>query len=119
MRRYRAVVRTGLATLMIPGILFVYLTFYDEPPFELGTLFLAAIVAGILVGISGSLIEAHSPSLNTYGQQVAVWLGITTLVVYVARWLVPFWPITFFGALIVGIIVALLETAVMPRYPVQ
>ena len=109
MERYAMVLRTAISTLVVPGVLFVYVLF-SGMAWGIGHVFLTSLVAGFIIGIAGTALEPHIALPPTRSRRFLYWALITTAVIYFTKFFAPLWPITLFGALLMGIVVGALET---------
>ncbi len=106
---YGTILRTAISVLVVPGILFVFVVLAEPSPLLLGPLFWAAVVAGLMTGLVGSALESYRGYHQSLGRRFVYWMVTTTAIVYGTRWFVPIWPITLFGAILMGILLGVIE----------
>ena len=113
---YGTLLRTAVAVLIVPGVFFVYLAVADSAPFGVGPLLWAGMVAGLATGLAGSAVETYVGYQRSAGARWMYWLLLTAVITYSTRYFVPVWPLTFWGALILGAVLGLTETIITPQF---
>lgn len=113
---YGTILRIAISVLTVPGILFVYVVLADSVPFRIGPLLWTALISGLMVGLVGSAIESYLAYHQSFARRFLYWTVVTALIVYFTGWFVSIWPITFFGALIMGGVVGLVQMVITPKY---
>ena len=115
MGRYGMLVRTSATVLLVPGVMFVYVVWTEERPLLTGPLLWTGVIVGLIAGLVGSSLESYGKYPGTAGGRFVFWAIIPAAVGYLARWFDPFWPLTPFGAIIMGPVVGLVQSTLSPR----
>jgi hypothetical protein len=113
---YGTILRTAIAILAVPTVLFAYIILTLPSVLALGPLLWAALIAGLVAGLLGSAIESYVGYRESFTRRLLYWLFVGTLVVYGTRWFVPIWPITLFGSMILAGVLALVESVITPKF---
>lgn len=113
---YGTIVRTGIALVMVPAVLFGYLVLAGTVFAPTGLVLWLGLIAGLASGLAGSALESYGGFRRDRVTRLVTWTLVTAVILYLFRWLVPVLPLTFLGSLVAGLLVGVVEAAVSSQF---
>lgn len=113
---YGTMVRTGIALVMVPAILFGYMVLAGPVLGVTGAVLWLGLIAGLASGLAGSAVESYGGFRRDRVTRLFTWTLVTAVILYFFRWIVPVLPLTFLGTLVAGLLVGVVEAAVSPQF---
>lgn len=107
---YGTTFRTALALTVIPLAALTLTAFNPQAPAAGFPLIYTSLVAGLIIGILGSAMEAFSGGALKGRERFAIWAVLSAIVLYFLRLLLPHLPFGLTGSLVIGIVLGFFES---------